>query len=119
MRHRRKGKKLNRDVSHRKALYRNLTISLIEHGSIETTLAKAKAARPFVERLVTVAKKGDLASRRRLISSLGGENPAEKLLSEIGPRFKKRPGGYTRIVKLGPRASDKAEMARIEWVEEK
>ncbi len=125
MRHLKKGKKLNRDTSHRKSLYRNLTISLIKSGKIETTLAKAKAFRPFAERLVTLAKKAGSESSdtflhyfRLLTSRLADKEAARKLISEYAPRFKNRNGGYLRIVKLGPRSSDGAEMARVEWVEE-
>lgn len=90
--------------------------SLVLHGQVKTTLASAKAARPLVERLVTVAKKNDLASHRRLLKSIPQREIVSLLLRKIGPQFKNRPGGYTRIVKLGPRSSDKAEMARLEWV---
>lgn len=118
MRHHRKGKKFSRDASHRRSLYRNLAVSLITFGSIKTTLAKAKALRPAVERLITLAKKGNLAARRRLLSLLGGNKAAvEKLLGTLAGSFAARPGGYSRIKKLGPRLSDGAEMARIEWVE--
>jgi len=112
-----KGSKLNRNAAQRKALYRGLMVSLVEHGQIKTTLAKAKAVRPSLEKLVTLAKKGDLASRRRLLGLVPNKEIVKKMLQEVGPRFKNRPGGYLRIVKLGPRPSDQTEMARLEWVE--
>lgn len=118
MKHRVRGKKLNRNLGQRKALYRNLLISLVKHGQIRTTLAKAKAIRPEIEKLVTIAKKGDLAARRRLLKFIPQKQIVTKLIDEIGPRFKKRPGGYLRIVKLGPRSSDQTEMARLEWASE-
>jgi len=118
VKHRVRGKKLNRNLGQRKALYRNLLISLVKHGQIRTTLAKAKAIRPEIEKLVTIAKKGDLAARRRLLKFIPQKQIVTKLIDEIGPRFKKRPGGYLRIVKLGPRSSDQTEMARLEWASE-
>jgi len=113
-----KGKKLNRNAAQRKALYRGLIVFLVEHGQIRTTLAKAKAVRPQIEKLITVARKGDLAARRRLLKLVPDEETVKKMIDELGPRFKNRPGGYLRIVKLGPRKSDQTEMARLEWVEE-
>jgi len=113
-----KGKKLNRNAAQRRALYRGLVVSLVEHGQIRTTLAKAKAARPQIEKLVTLAKKGDLASRRRLLERVPNKEIVKKMLEEVGPRFKNRPGGYLRTVKLGPRPSDQTEMARLELVGE-
>ena len=118
MRHNKVGKRLGRDAAHRKALKRNLSISLIEHGSIETTLPKAKFVRPFVERLVTKAKDGDLHAIRVLKKKLDNEIAVQKLIDVIGPKFNDRKGGYTRIIKGGYRDGDKAEMARIEWVED-
>ena len=118
MKKRVKGKKLNRNAAQRKALYRGLLLSLVEHGQIKTTLAKAKAVRPQIEKLVTIARQGDLAARRRLLKIIPEKQVVAKMIDEIGPRFKTRPGGYLRIVKLGPRASDQTEMARLEWVEE-
>ncbi len=118
MRKRFKGKKLNRNAAQRKALYRGLLAALVEHGQIKTTLAKAKAVRPFVEKLITVARKGDLTARRRLSKSIPQKQIVKKMIEEIGPRFKDRPGGYLRIVKLGPRAGDQTEMARLEFVED-
>ena len=118
MRKRFRGSKLNRNAAQRKALYRGLAVSLVEHGQIKTTLAKAKAVRPQIEKLVTLAKKGDLASRRRLLELVPNKEIVKKMLEEVGPRFKNRPGGYLRIVKLGPRPSDQTEMARLELVGE-
>ncbi len=118
MRKRFKGKKLNRNAAQRKALYRSLIVALVENGQIKTTLAKAKAVRPQIEKLITIAKKGDLTSHRRLLELVPEKQIVKKMLEEVGPRFKNRPGGYLRIVKLGPRGSDQTEMARLEWVEE-
>jgi large subunit ribosomal protein L17 len=113
-----KGKKLGRNAAQRKALYRGLLAALVKHGAIKTTLAKAKAARPSIEKLITIARKGDLTARRRLLSAVPQKEIVEKMIKEIGPRFRNRAGGYLRIVKLGPRASDQTEMARLEFVEE-
>lgn len=111
-------KKLGRDPSHRKALFRSLATAVIEHGGVETTITKAKLVRPKVERLVTMAvKKPPLTARRRALAYLNTKESVEKLLTEIAPKFKNRPGGYTRIVKLGKfRDGDRAEMARLEFV---
>ncbi len=109
--------KLGRKKSHREALLRNLASDLVRHGRIKTTLAKAKALRPKVERLVTAAREGTPGKKRKIMKFFYSAEVAEKLLSEIGPRFKDRPGGYTRIVKLGFREGDGAEIAIIEWVE--
>ena len=119
MRHSVKKKKLSRTASHRKALARNLVSALIEHERIETTLAKAKAHRPFAEKLVTLAKEKNLANYRRALSLLGNDKAAvAKLFDVLGPRFKDRPGGYTRILKLEkPRLGDKAPRAYFEFVE--
>ncbi|MBT6401621.1 50S ribosomal protein L17 [candidate division WWE3 bacterium] len=119
MRHNVSGKKLSRDMAHRKALLRNLSTSLVEYGSVETTLTKAKYVRPFVEKLVTKAKKGDQIAIRAVRKGLTREDMIRKLIEEIAPQFATRPGGYTRIKKLGRRAGDNAPMARIEWVLEK
>jgi large subunit ribosomal protein L17 len=118
MRHQRKTVKLGRTQGHRNALLANLAVSLIEHGRIKTTVAKAKAVRPLVEKLVTKAKKATLHSRRMALADLRhNEGAVKKLFSEIGPLNAERKGGYTRIVKLGARRSDAAEMALIEWVD--
>lgn len=118
MRHQRKIVKLGRTQGHRNALLANLAVSLIEHGQIKTTVAKAKAVRPVIEKLVTKAKKGTLHSRRMALADLRhNEGAVRKLFTEIGPLNAERKGGYTRIVKLGMRRSDAAEMAIIEWVD--
>lgn len=120
MRHRRKGRHLGRNPSHRKALRRNLARSLFIHGRITTTVEKAKDLRPFAEKLITIARKDDLASFRRLISILDDKEIAKKLRDEIAPQYKDRPGGYTRILKLGldrNRLGDNGERAIIELVE--
>ena len=118
MRHQRKTVKLGRKQGHRDALLSNLAVSLIEHGRIKTTIAKAKAVRPFVEKLVTKAKNGTLHSRRMALADLRhNEGAVAKLFTEIGPLNSERKGGYTRIVKLGQRRSDASEMAFIEWVD--
>jgi len=117
MRHARTGKKLGRDASHRKALYSNLTCSLIEHGRIRTTEAKAKAVKPFAEQMITLGRRGDLHARRQALSVLRSQEAVHKLFAEIGPAFKERPGGYSRIVRIGPRQGDAAEMAYLELVD--
>ena len=117
MRHRKSGKKLGRTPAHRKALYSNLTGALIEHGRIETTIAKAKAVRPIVEKMVTLGRRGDLAARRQALAYLRSNDVVHLLFAEVAPRFTDRPGGYTRIVKLGPRYGDSAEMAYLEFVD--
>jgi large subunit ribosomal protein L17 len=117
VRHRKSGRKLGRDAAHRKALYANLTSALIEHGRIRTTLAKAKEVRPIAEQMITLGRKGDLASRRRAIGYLRSHETAHELFSEVAPRFVDRQGGYTRIVKLGRRQGDGAEMAYLELVD--
>ncbi|OFW81215.1 MAG: 50S ribosomal protein L17 [Alphaproteobacteria bacterium RIFCSPLOWO2_01_FULL_40_26] len=117
MKHRIKGRKLARNSSHRKALFRNLSIALLQNEVIKTTLPKAKELRPFVEKIITLAKKDNLANRRLAISILGNEKIAEKLFKEIGPKITARNGGYTRILKFGFRAGDKAPMAIIELVD--
>jgi len=121
MRHRSKTVKLQRDKAHREALLRNLASSLIEHGQIRTTLAKAKALRPFAEGLITLGKKNTLHTRRRAVALLGSNDLAQrsvkKLFSDLAPAAADRPGGYTRIIKLGQRSSDSAPMALIEFVD--
>jgi len=117
MRHRSKTVKLKRNASHRKALLSNLACSLIEHGRIKTTLGKAKALRPVAEKLVTLAKRDDLHSRRLAIAYLHQKDTVKKLFSEVAPASKERQGGYCRITKLGSRMSDSAPMALIEWVD--
>lgn len=117
MRHRRKTVKLGRSQAHRDALLANQVVSLIEHNRIKTTLAKAKAVRPFAEKLLTLGKRGDLHARRLAVAYLGQKDAVKKLFEEVAPRAAARNGGYTRIVKLGPRQSDSAPMAYIEWVD--
>ena len=117
MRHARAGKKLGRDSAHRKALYSNLAGALLEHGRIQTTEAKAKAVKPFAEKLITLGKRGDLSARRKALSELRSPDVVSHLFSEIAPRFAERPGGYTRIVKLGQRQGDAAEMVYLELVD--
>ena len=119
MRHQNKTVKLGRSSSHRNALLANQAVSLIEHSRIQTTLAKAKAVRPFAEKLVTLAKKGTLHARRTALAYLcHNEDAVSRLFSVIGPRSAERKGGYTRIVKLGFRKSDAAPVAIIEWVDQ-
>ncbi|MGJ8676688.1 MAG: 50S ribosomal protein L17 [Akkermansiaceae bacterium] len=117
MRHRKKTVKLQRDAAHRRALLANLTCSLIEHGRIRTTLAKAKALRPIAEKMVTLAKRGDLHARRQAIAFLRQKETAKKLFDTIAKASADRQGGYCRITKLGARASDSAPMAYIEWTD--
>ena len=117
MRHQRSGKKLGRDSAHRKALYSNLTGALIEHGRIQTTEAKAKAVKPFAEKMITLGKRGDLHARRQALAALRSNDVVHRLFDEIGPRFTDRPGGYTRIIKLGPRPGDAADMVYLELVD--
>jgi large subunit ribosomal protein L17 len=117
MRHRKAGRQLRRTSEQKLALMRNLASSLIEHGAIETTEAKAKELRPFVEKLITKARSGTLHSRRLAGRHVQKRETSDKLFQEIGPRFAKRAGGYTRILKTGHRKGDGAEMARIELIE--
>jgi large subunit ribosomal protein L17 len=117
MRHQRKRHKLSRTASHRKALLRNLCKEVIDHERIKTTEAKAKAVKPEVEKLITLAKRGDLHARRQALSTLGQDKfVVYKLFEEVAPRYADRPGGYTRILKLGPRPSDATEMVLLELV---
>jgi large subunit ribosomal protein L17 len=117
MRHAKSGRQLRRTPEQKLALMRSLAAALIEHGAIETTEAKAKELRPFIERLITKAKTGTLHARRLAMRHVPRREIADKLFQEIGPRFATRNGGYTRILKLGHRKGDGAEMARIELVE--
>ena len=117
MRHRRSKHKLSRDAAHRKALLMNLSKQLVEHERIQTSQAKAKAVKPEVEKMITLAKRGDLHARRQLLSRFGQDKfIVHKLVEEIAPRYAERPGGYTRITKLGPRRSDSTEMVYLELV---
>lgn len=117
MRHQRAGKKLGRDSAHRKALYANLTSSLIVHGRIKTTVAKAKAVRPVAEKMITLGKRGDIHARRQALAYLRTQEVVHQLFADVAPRFADRPGGYTRIVKIGTRPGDSAEMAYLEFVD--
>ncbi len=117
MRHHRAGKKLGRDSAHRKALYSNLAGALIEHGRIRTTEAKAKAVKPIAEQLITLGRRGGIHARRQALAYLRSQDVVHRLFSDVGPRFAERPGGYTRIVKLGPRQGDSAAMVYLELVD--
>ena len=117
MRHQRAGRKLGRDSAHRKALYANLAGALIEHGRIKTTEAKAKEVRPIIEKMITLGKRGDLAAHRQAVAFLRSKSVTHKLFADVAPRFAERPGGYTRVVKLGPRQGDAAPMAYLELVD--
>src|SRR3954465_12498053 len=117
MRHKKQRGKLSRDASHRKALLANLCKEVIQHERIKTTEAKAKAVKPEVEKLITLAKRGDLHARRQALSTLGQDKfTVYKLFEEVAPRYGQRPGGYTRILKLGPRSGDATEMVLLELV---
>lgn len=118
MKHRVAGKKLNRTKNQRTALFRSLANNLILHEKIETTSAKAKAVKPLVEKLITRAKVNSIHNRRLLIKELASENTTRKMLEVIGPKFKNRPGGYTKIIKLGNRSGDQAPMVNLMFVEE-
>jgi large subunit ribosomal protein L17 len=118
VRHGNTGKKLGRDHAHRKALYSNLAGALIEHGRIKTTITKAKAVKPIAEQMITLGRRGDLHARRQAVAFLRSKDVVHKLFAEIGPRFADRPGGYSRIIKLGPRAGDAAEMVYLELLDE-
>ncbi|TCO71421.1 50S ribosomal protein L17 [Chromatocurvus halotolerans] len=117
MRHRHSGRQLNRNSSHRKAMFRNMTSSLVEHELIKTTLPKAKELRGYAEPLITLAKKDSVANRRLAFDRLRNKETVGKLFSELGPRYQARPGGYIRILKCGFRTGDKAPMAYVELVD--
>lgn len=117
MRHRHSGRQLNRNSSHRKAMFRNMTISLVEHELIKTTLPKAKELRGYAEPLITLAKNDSVANRRLAFDRVRNKAAVGKLFSELGPRYRSRPGGYIRILKCGYRAGDKAPMAYVELVD--
>ena len=119
MRHRKSGRKLNRNSSQRSALKKSLAISIIEHESIKTTLAKAKEIRGFLEPLVTLAKKNTVANQRLAYARLQSKQAVAKLFDELGPRYKDRPGGYLRVIKRGYRPGDKAPAAQVEFVQDK
>ncbi|TQV87876.1 50S ribosomal protein L17 [Aliikangiella coralliicola] len=117
MRHRQSGRQLNRNSSHRQAMFRNMSVSLIEHELIKTTVAKAKELRRVVEPLITLAKEDSVANRRLAFSRTRSKAAVGKLFDELGPRYQERPGGYLRIVKAGFRAGDKAPVAYVELVD--
>ena len=117
MRHRHSGRQLNRNSSHRKAMFRNMATSLVEHEIIKTTLAKAKELRGFAEPLITLAKDDSVANRRLAFDRVRNKATVGKLFSELGPRYTERPGGYIRIIKCGLRSGDKAPMAYVELVD--
>jgi len=117
MRHRNSGRKLNRNSSHRKAMFRNMTISLVEHEKIKTTLPKAKELRGFAEPLITLAKKDNLSNRRLAFDRIRSKSAVGKLFGELGPRYQTRPGGYIRILKCGFRSGDNAPMAIVELLD--
>jgi large subunit ribosomal protein L17 len=118
MRHRAKGRQLSRTSSHRRALLNNMATSLFEHGRVITTEAKAKELRPFAEKLITLARRGDLHARRLVQRKIKDRETLSRLFTDIGPRFAARPGGYTRILKMGHREGDGADIARIELLSE-
>jgi large subunit ribosomal protein L17 len=117
VRHHRSGRKLGRDASHRKALYANLAGALIEHGRIKTTAAKAKEVKPIAEQMITLGKRGGVHNRRQALAYLRSQDVVHKLFSDVGPRFADRPGGYSRIIRIGPRPGDAAEMVYLELVD--
>ena len=117
MRHRKSGRQLNRNSSHRKAMFRNMACSLIEHEVIKTTVPKAKELKRVAEPLITLAKSDSVANRRLAFARMGSKDAVGKLFSEIGPRYQDRPGGYTRILKCGFRTGDAAPMAFVELVD--
>jgi large subunit ribosomal protein L17 len=117
VRHQKQGRKLGRDSAHRKALYANLCGALIEHGRIQTTEAKAKEVRPIVEQMITLGKRGDVHAHRQAVAFLRSKPVAYALFNEVAPRFADRNGGYTRIVKIGPRQGDAAPMVYLELVD--
>jgi large subunit ribosomal protein L17 len=117
VRHHRAGKKLGRDASHRKALYSNLAGSLIVHGRIKTTVTKAKAVKPIAEKMITLGRQGDIHARRQATAFLRSQDVFHTLVSAVGARCKARPGGYSRIIRIGPRPGDAAEMAYLELVD--
>jgi large subunit ribosomal protein L17 len=117
MRHKLSGRKLGRPAAHRWSLYRNLVTDLLNYEKISTTLPKAKEARSLADKMITLGKEGSLASRRRALAFIFDEKVVDKVFDVYAPRYKSRPGGYTRVLKLGPREGDKAPMALIQMVE--
>jgi large subunit ribosomal protein L17 len=118
MRHKAKGRQLSRTSTHKRAMLRNMVTSLFQHDRVETTVAKAKELRPYAEKLITLARRGDLHARRQVERRVKDRAVQSRLFKEIGPRFASRPGGYTRIIKLRHRVGDGAELARIELLAE-
>jgi large subunit ribosomal protein L17 len=118
MRHNAKGRQLSRTSTHKRAMLNNMAASLFAHGGVTTTQAKAKELRPFAEKLITLARRGDLHSRRLVERKIKDRDITHKLFTEIGPRFAARPGGYTRILKMGHRVGDGADVAKIELLPE-
>ncbi len=117
MRHRRKGRQLSRTVSHKKAMLSNMATSLVRHERIKTTTAKAKELRPFAERLITLARRGDLHARRQAARAIHDKEALQKLFDTLGPRYAERNGGYLRILKLGRRKGDGSQVALVQLVE--
>ncbi|WMS41751.1 50S ribosomal protein L17 [Acuticoccus sp. MNP-M23] len=117
MRHKKQGRKLNRTSSHRLAMFANMSASLIQHEQIVTTVPKAKELRPFIEKIITLAKRGDLHARRQAISKVRDQEAVAKLFKVLGPRYQERNGGYTRIMRAGYRYGDNAAVAVIEFVD--
>ena len=117
MRHRKSGRQLNRNSSHRKAMFKNMAVSLIEHEVIKTTVPKAKELKRVAEPLITLAKSDSVANRRLAFARTGSKEAVGKLFAELGPRYESRPGGYTRILKCGFRSGDAAPMAFVELVD--
>src|SRR5262249_42001314 len=117
MRHLKAGRKLNRNSAHRKALFRNLVTSILDHERVQTTDAKAKALRPFVDHMITLGKRGTLHARRQALAFIRSEDVVKKLFEDVAVRFKERPGGYTRIIKLGVRRGDSAPLSLVELVD--
>ena len=118
MRHNAKGRQLSRTSTHKRAMLNNMAASLFAHGGVTTTQAKAKELRPFAEKLITLARRGDLHSRRLVERKIKDREITHKLFTEIGPRFAARPGGYTRILKMGHRVGDGADVAKVELLPE-
>ena len=119
MRHQKAGRKLGRNSSHRKALFRNMVTSLLEHEKIQTTDAKAKELRGIAERMITLGKRGDLHARRQALAFIRNDEVTAKLFDELADRYRERPGGYTRVIKIGNRAGDAAPQAIVELVDGK
>jgi len=117
MRHAKQGRKLGMVSAHRKAMLGNMVCSLFEHGRIKTTVSKAKEAKPLAEKMITLGKKGDIAARRQAVARLRSKDAVHTLFADVAPRFADRPGGYTRIIRIGQRPGDAAEMVFLELVE--